>query len=54
MTDNLKKALEEIKQEGYTIHSVESHNGYHICEATNDTGYNTIYIYPDGQWHYDC
>ena len=55
VTNNIKKALEEVKQEGYTIHSITPRNNgsYYSCEATNSTGYNTIYIYADGQWHYD-
>lgn len=56
MSEEIKKALKEIAELEIEVYTeLQPHHGgaYYTCEAFDESGWNVIYIYPDGQWHFD-
>ena len=55
MRDSINNATKELEKEGYQVLSEEEMYGgaYCILSVINSTGYADVYVYPDGQWHWD-
>lgn len=52
----IQVALQEIAELGLEVYTeLQPHHGgaYYTCEAYDESGWNVLYIYPDGQWHFD-